>query len=301
MRRPALRVAALTSAVAATFALGLAAVTTPAQAAQAAKAAEPTPRVAAGPYVALGDSFSAGSGVLPLSPTANPLCAQSAVNYPHLIAQRTGRALKDVTCGGADTSDFSTAQYPGTPPQLDALTSQARLVTIGIGGNDSSLFSSLIQNCTTAGLTTLGQGSPCKDKYGSTYATTIQTRTYPAVKKAIADARARAPRATIVVPGYPQVLPPTTGCYLTMPIATGDVPYVNGIEQTLNAAVKRAALENGATFVDMWAPSAGRDACQLPWVRWVEPAVGSLNFVPIHPNAAGERAYADQIMARVSL
>lgn len=293
MRRPALRFAALTSAVAATLALGLAAVAGPAQ------AATPAPRVPAGPYVALGDSFSAGSGVLPLSATANPLCAQSAVNYPHLIAQRTGRTLKDVTCGAADTGDFYTAQHPGTPPQLDALSSQARLVTIGIGGNDSSLFSSLIQNCITAGLGTLGQGSPCKNTYGSTYATTIQTRTYPAVRKAIADAKARAPRATIVVPGYPQVLPPSRGCYLTMPIAAGDVPYVNGIERALNAAVKQAALDNGATFVDMWAPSTGRDACQLPWVRWVEPAVGSLNFVPIHPNAAGERAYADQIMARV--
>ncbi|MFC7487448.1 SGNH/GDSL hydrolase family protein [Knoellia sp. CPCC 206453] len=291
MRRTALRVAALASA-AATLAAGLAA---PAQ------AAKPGPRVPAGPYVALGDSFSAGSGVLPLSATANPLCAQSAINYPHLIAQRTGRALKDVTCGGADTGDFYTAQYPGTPPQLNAVTTDARLLTIGIGGNDSSLFSRLIQNCVTAGLSTLGQGSPCKNTYGSTYTTTITTKTYPAVKKAIADAKAKAPNATIVVPGYPQVLPPTRGCYVTMPIASGDVPYVNGIEQALNAAVKQAAVDNGATFVDMWAPSAGRDACQLPWVRWVEPAVGSLQFVPIHPNAAGERAYADQIMAKVGL
>lgn len=292
MRRPALGFASLAGVIAATLALGLAA---PAQAAKTA------PRVPAGPYVALGDSFSAGSGVLPLSATANPLCAQSAVNYPHLIAQRTGRPLKDVTCGGADTGDFTSAQYPGTPAQLTAVTADARLLTIGIGGNDSSLFTGLIQNCLIAGLSTLGQGSPCKDKYGSTYTTTIATKTYPAVKKAIADAKAKAPRATIVVPGYPQVLPPTKGCYLAMPIAVGDVPYVNGIEQALNAAVKKAALDNGATYVDMWAPSAGRDACQLPWVRWVEPAVGSLQFVPIHPNAAGERAYADQIMAKVNL
>lgn len=291
MRRHALGVAALTSAAAA-LTLGLAA---PAQ------AATPGPRTPAGPYVALGDSFSAGSGVLPLSATANPLCMQSAINYPHLIAQRTGRTLKDVTCGGADTGDFSASQYPGTPAQLDAVTADARLLTIGIGGNDSSLFTSLIQNCMTAGLSTLGQGSPCKDTYGSTYATTIQTKTYPAVKQAIAAAKAKAPKASIVVAGYPQVLPPSQGCYLTMPIATGDVPYVNGIEQDLNAAVRQAAIDNGATYVDMWAPSAGRDACQLPWVRWVEPAVGSLQFVPIHPNAAGERAYADQVMARAGL
>jgi len=293
MRRPALITAALATCAAGALALGLAA--------PALAAGKPAPKVAKGPYVALGDSFSAGSGVLPLSPTANPACAQSSLNYPHLIAQRTGRTLTDATCGGADTGDFYEAQYPGTPAQLEALSADTRFVTIGIGGNDSGVFVGILQNCMTEGLATLGQGSPCKDKYGSSYATTIQTKTYPAVAKAIADAKARAPRATVVVSGYPQILPPTQGCYLTMPIASGDVTYVNGIEQTLNAAVKQAARDNGVTFVDMWAPSAGRDACQLPWVRWVEPAVGSLNFVPVHPNAAGERAYADQILASVTL
>ena len=292
MRRPALRIAALVGAAAATLALGLAA---PAQ------AAKPGPRVPAGPYVALGDSFSAGSGVLPLSATANPLCAQSAVNYPHLIAQRTGRTLKDVTCGGADTGDFYTAQYPGTPAQLDAVTTDARLVTIGIGGNDSSLFTGLIQNCLTAGLSTLGQGSPCKDKYGSTYATTIRPRPTPRSRRPSPTRRPRRPRPPSSCPATRRCCRRRRVATSTMPIASGDVPYVNGIEQALNAAVKQAALDNGATFVDMWAPSAGRDACQLPWVRWVEPAIGSLKFVPIHPNAAGERAYADQIMANVGL
>ena len=287
-RRPAL--AALASA--AVLAVGVSA--------PAVASSSGAPRVPAGPYVALGDSFSAGSGVLPLS-NANPQCTQSAVNYPHLIAKRTGRALTDVTCGGADTGDFTASQFPGVAPQLDAVTAEARLVTIGIGGNDSGVFTSIIQQCAAAGLTTAGQGSPCKDTYGSSYATTIETRTYPAVRAAIAAARALAPKARIVVPGYPQILPPTRGCFATMPIASGDVPYVNGIEQTLNAALARAAADNGATFVDMWAPSAGRDACQLPWVRWVEPLAGSLNYVPVHPNAAGERAYADQVMASVTL
>lgn len=295
MRRPTVALAALASAT--TLALGVAA---PALAASGSVTAG-VPRVAAGPYVALGDSFSAGAGILPLSPTADPQCSQAAVNYPHLIAQRTGRALTDVTCSGADTTDFTQSQHPGVAPQLDAVTADARLVTIGIGGNDSSVFTSIIQQCTAAGLQTAGQGSPCKDTYGSSWADTIRTTTYPAVRAAIAAAKARAPKARIVVPGYPQILPPTVGCYATMPIASGDVPYVNGIEQVLNAALEQAAKDNGATFVDMWTPSAGRDACQLPWVRWVEPLAGSLNYVPVHPNAAGERAYADQIMARVSL
>lgn len=291
MRRPALVTALLAGASVATLALGLAA---PAQA-----AAKPT--APKGAYVALGDSFSAGSGILPLSTTITPLCAQTSRNYPHLIAERTGRALKDVTCGNATTEDFTGSQYPGLAPQLNAVSADTKLITIGIGGNDSNVFLSLIGNCLATGLTTLGQGSPCKDTFGDSYSTTIKNVTYPAVKQAIAAAKAKAPGATIVVPGYPQVLPPTNGCYLTMPIAKGDVPYVNAIEQDLNAAVKQAALDNGATYVDMWAASAGRDACQLPWVRWSEPAIGSLNFVPIHPNAAGERAYADEIMDAVTL
>lgn len=297
MRRPTRHTFGLAAlASAATLTLGLAA---PALGAPLTSGSG-AQRVPAGPYVALGDSFSAGAGVLPLS-DANPQCSQAAVNYPHLIAQRTGRTLTDVTCSGADTTDFYESQHPGVAPQLDAVTAEARFITIGIGGNDSSVFTSIIEQCATAGLSTAGQGSPCKDTYGSSYADTVRTKTYPAVRQAIAAAKARAPKAKIVVPGYPQILPPTRGCYATMPIAEGDVPYVNGIEQVLNGVLAQAAADNGATFVDMWAPSAGRDACQLPWVRWVEPLAGSLNYVPVHPNAAGERAYADQILARVTL
>ena len=62
-------------------------------------------------YVAMGDSYSAGSGVLPPDPAADPRCARSLLNYPKLIAEATGAALTDVTCGGADTNDYATSQY----------------------------------------------------------------------------------------------------------------------------------------------------------------------------------------------
>src|SRR3954467_4808712 len=71
-------------------------------------------------YVALGDSYSAASGVLPPDPTS-PLCARSTANYPHVIAAKTGAELTDVTCGAAETKDFAQSQYPGVAPQLDAL------------------------------------------------------------------------------------------------------------------------------------------------------------------------------------
>ena len=41
-------------------------------------------------YVALGDSYSAASGVLPPDPEAPPVCMRSTGNYPHVIAAATG-------------------------------------------------------------------------------------------------------------------------------------------------------------------------------------------------------------------
>src|SRR5436190_21485493 len=68
-------------------------------------------------YVALGDSYSAASGVLPPDPAAPLMCLRSSRNYPHVIAGETGARLTDVTCGAAETKHFTTAQYPGVAPQ----------------------------------------------------------------------------------------------------------------------------------------------------------------------------------------
>jgi hypothetical protein len=136
-------------------------------------------------YVALGDSYSAASGLLPLDPTAPPSCLRSISNYPHLIAAATGAQLTDVTCGGADTGDYFAPQHPGVVPQLDALSGDTGLVTMTIGGNDSGVLLNVLVRCGRAGLSTLGQGSPCKDRYGSSFEDTIRTTTYPSLVKAL--------------------------------------------------------------------------------------------------------------------
>ena len=112
-------------------------------------------------------------------PTAPPQCLRSILNYPHVIAGETARKLTDVTCGAAETGDFFSSQYGGVPPQLDALTKDTRLVTMTIGGNDSDVFINTIVNCGRAGLATAGQGSPCKDRYGSSFEDTIRDEDLP--------------------------------------------------------------------------------------------------------------------------
>lgn len=247
-------------------------------------------------YVALGDSFSAASGVLPPDPTAPPQCLRSLRNYPHVIARATGAQLTDVTCGAAETKDFFEPQYSGMAPQLDAVRRGTQLVTMTIGGNDSGVFIDAIVSCGSAGLLTLGQGSPCKDRYGSSFEETIRTTTYPSLVRALRAVRAKAPRARVAILGYPWIMPASGGCFDKMPVAEGDVPYLRGIQATLNDAVRRAAAATGSIYVNLNKVSDGHDACQPIGVRWVEPVLQTTNPVVVHPNALGEREMARQAM-----
>ncbi|HEV2726720.1 MAG TPA: SGNH/GDSL hydrolase family protein [Solirubrobacterales bacterium] len=262
-----------------------------------------TAQAAAAPlrYVALGDSYSAASGVLPPDLTAPPQCLRSIRNYPHGIASATGAHLTDVTCGAAETKDFFEPQYFGVAPQLDAVAADTQLVTMTIGGNDSGVFINAILSCGSAGLLTLGQGSPCKDRYGSSFEDTIRTTTFPALVRALGAVGAKAPQVRVAILGYPWIMPPTGGCFDRMPMAAGDVPYLRGIQATLNDAVRRAAAATGAIYVNLDKVSEGHDACRPIGVRWVEPVLQGTNAVIVHPNALGEREMAARTMTVLGL
>ncbi|MFC7613742.1 SGNH/GDSL hydrolase family protein [Actinokineospora soli] len=207
------------------------------------------PATAAEPleYVALGDSYAAGSGVMPTAPGSHPLCAQSSKNYAKLIAAATDAELTDVTCGGADTGSFTSAQYPGLAPQLDAVSADTDLVTVSIGGNDGGLYATTVLTCGSAGLLSLGFGSPCKNTWGTHFDRQIETSVYPAVKAALQKVREKAPNARVAVVGYPWIMPATfdAGCFAKIPVARGDIPYVRAIQAHLNDAVARAAPRRG--------------------------------------------------------
>jgi lysophospholipase L1-like esterase len=209
--------------------------------------------------------------------------------------------LTDVTCGGADTDDYFTPQHDGVAPQLDAVTGDAQLVTMTIGGNDSGVFIDSIIQCGTEGVLALGQGSPCKDRYGSSFEDTVRDVTYPSLVKTLEAVRARAPHAEIAILGYPWILPRAVGCFDRMPIATGDVPYLRSLQTTLNDVVERAAAKAGVTYVDLDRVSEGHDACQPIGTRWVEPVLQGTNPVVVHPNALGESAMAEQTMRVLEL
>ncbi|MCT4352072.1 SGNH/GDSL hydrolase family protein [Streptomyces sp. Je 1-79] len=253
-------------------------------------------------YVALGDSYSAGSGVLPVD-TSNLLCLRSTANYPHVLASRTGARLKDVTCGAAQTKDFTASQYPGVAPQLDALSVGTDLVTFTMGGNDNNTFINALTACGTAGLLSGGKGSPCKDRNGTSFDDQIEANTYPALKKALQNIRAKSPGARVAALGYPWITPATAdaSCFAKLPIAAGDVPYMRSIQAHLNSAIERAARETGAIYVDFSQVSEGHDACKPAGTRWIEPLLFGQSIVPVHPNALGEKRMAERTMSVLGL
>ncbi len=252
-------------------------------------------------YVALGDSYSAASGVLPTDPAAPPQCLRSTRNYPKVIAARTGARLTDVTCGAAQTKDFFEPQYDGMRPQLAALRRDTQLVTMTIGGNDNNTFIGAILKCGIAGASTLGTGSPCKDQYGDSFAKDIREQTYPALVKSLRAVHRRAPHARVAILGYPWILPPTEGCFEKMPVARGDVPYLRGIQALLNRKIGQAAKQTHSRYINLNRVSEGHDACQPIGQRWVEPVITTTNPVVVHPNALGERKMARRTMGVLRL
>jgi lysophospholipase L1-like esterase len=252
---------------------------------------------APGRYVALGDSYTSAPLVPPVAPGSPPQCGQSAANYPHVLAAALSLALTDVSCGGATVGNFAEAQYDDVPAQFAALTPDTSLVTVGIGGNDNNLFASVVAGCSaTLPLLLTGSLSPCRDQFGDKFAKNIAADE-PNLRVALAEIKRRAPKARVVVVGYPSILPTDAlgrpGCLLAgVPFTPGDMDYVIGIEQALNAMLARAAKAEGVRFVDTYTPSVGHDMCRLPGTRWIEPLLPLSPAAQFHPNAAGEAATA---------
>ncbi|WP_026910815.1 SGNH/GDSL hydrolase family protein [Patulibacter minatonensis] len=120
------------------------------------------------------------------------------------------------------------------------------------------------------------------------------------LRPAVAAIRARAPRATIAVVGYPRVVPPTGSSGCAGPVGLGwaldadEVTYLDALLAAYDRAQRAAAAALGRSsgpvrFVDVRTPSAGHDLCagDAAWVS--APVLGGLGFLgeSLHPKDAG--------------
>jgi lysophospholipase L1-like esterase len=252
-------------------------------------------------YVALGDSYAAG----PLIPLQIPPfgCLKSNNNYAHLTARELGLTLTDPSCSGAETEDMENPQGVDpdgpNPPQFNSLSDTTNIVTVQIGGNDIG-FSSIAEDCTS----TSPEGTPCQDTYVVNGRDEISERiqaTAPLVAAVLQGIHARSPGARVLLVNYAAILPDSgPGCWPQMPITEGDVPYVRAKQKELNAMLAQQAAANGAELIDWYTASIGRDACQPPVIRWVEPVVPVNAAAPIHPNLGGMMGASALLTAALS-
>ena len=250
-------------------------------------------------YTALGDSYAAG----PLIPnqSLNPLgCLRSDHNYAHLTASAKSLTLTDVSCSGATTNDMTEAQNvePGpNPPQFNGLSAGTNIVSVTIGGNDIG-FTEILENCITLN----PFSTPCKDKYDAGGHDQLAERienAAPKVGAVLEGIHARSPSARVFVVNYPDILPTGIGCWPTVPLGFGDVPYLHATEERLNSMLATEAALHGATIVNWYGASIGHDSCKSSSVRWVEPLIPGELSAPVHPNKAGMAGAATVLEAAI--
>ncbi|MFF2125097.1 SGNH/GDSL hydrolase family protein [Streptomyces olivochromogenes] len=220
-----------------------------------------------GPYVALGDSYTAGPGIP--SRTGTPTgCDRSDHNYPALVT---------LGIGGNDIG-FS-----------ELITQCAK--------------SGILYFATGSGKYT-GNHAPCRSQYVDGSTDTVRQKINTVgdhLADTLAEVERRAPQARVYVVGYPAILPATAGdCGRDMGLAPGDVTFLHQEQQQLNATLRQRAEAAGAGYVDTYAPSKGHDACSARETRWVEPLVPLAPAAPVHPNARGERGMADAVINTIN-
>ena len=252
-----------------------------------------------GRYVSLGDSYTAAPETGPAAEGSVPGCVQSEVDYPHQVAEALGAAEHvDVSCTGATTDDVFAPQAfeDGTeaPAQLDAVTEDTTLVTIGIGGNDIG-FADVIVSCLAPAV----DAEPCHREidHGHEGMSARIAATAPKVAEVLAAVADRAPHAEVVLVGYPTIFPASGSCFETVPFTEADVAYLHDVESELNAMLAAQAQEAGATFVDTERSSASHSACTPAGTRWIEGIAPEADAIPFHPNELGATHSAEQVLA----
>jgi len=255
-------------------------------------------------YVALGSSFASGPGIEPI---IDPGCGRSGANYAHLLADRLGYDLIDVTSGGATIDDVlsrpQSLMTGGTvPPQLEAVAPDADLVTVTVGGNDVEYMLTLAR----ASYRAAPEAAP--PDAGAFFGTPADPAAQDAALRSlpgryaglVGAIRNRAPRARVVLVDYLTVLPPDDGC-TALPMSDEDRRFCAVVGRGLEKATAEAARLAGADLVTASVASREHAVCSAqPWVTgWEFGDIAAGGVGPYHPNGAGMLAVADLLVEKL--
>ncbi|WP_199189727.1 SGNH/GDSL hydrolase family protein [Mycobacterium sp. ENV421] len=249
-------------------------------------------------YVALGSSMAAGPGIKPRAANSPIPAGRSARNYPHLTAERLGLDLVDVTYSGATTAHVLRDRQHGVPPQIDALDGTEELVTVTIGGNDVGYVPLLFAATLPPVLHKLpALGARLHELLDPAARGAALNQVGASLREVGRVLRERSPRARIMFVDYLTLLPPPGTPAPPLPDEVADLG--RHVATRLADQTFEAATATGCEVIH--AAEMSRD--HHPWSAepWTVGAGSVLPWrpKPWHPNAAGMRAVADLIVARV--
>jgi lysophospholipase L1-like esterase len=227
-------------------------------------------QAAAARYVALGDSYSSGTGTRTYIDDGTT-CQRSVYAYPSLLASARGYALNFRACSGATISDV-------TRLQLSALSRRTAYVTISVGGNDAG-FSHVLSTCAQP-----RWAADCHDAIHSSreYITSTLPRALRRLYRAIGS---RAPSATVVAVGYPHIFDGTDCNALTW-FSSAEIRRLNATTALLNSTTHSAASAAGLSFANPTRRFVGHAVCDRP--EWINGLSSPLSE-SYHPKISGHR------------
>jgi len=243
-----------------------------------------------GHYAALGSSFAAGPGI----PTQSTACLRSDQNYPHLVAAKLGLALDDVSCSGATTANVLTVAQGSAPPQIDAVRADDALVTMTIGGNDIDYSATAFVCAADA-----KRGRSCLPTVDRAAITEAEAQLPSRLEAVIAAVRSRAPKATIVLVTYPEVVPPEGAACPHLGLLPADAAFIAQMGADLERTFLEVVQRTHVLVADPYAVGDGHGPCAPAATRWVEGAVPRSPGFPFHPNGNGHQEMAHLVLAVV--
>lgn len=231
--------------------------------------------------VALGDSYAAGVG----AGAESGACRRTGGAYATLWAKTAEDRVSQVlaACSGASSADV-------LAKQMDKLNDGTDLVTVTVGSNDLGLVEAL-KMCADP-----SQAQACAVKLAEIQ-TAVGTTLPAGLAKMFAGIAAKAPKAKLVVTGYP--LPFAAGADCPgLPLSPQARAAGNGLVGALNTVLAAQSKALGATYVDVSAIFAGHELCTTaPWLVGVE---GLTAQTVLHPTLKGQTdGYLAAIVSQV--
>jgi lysophospholipase L1-like esterase len=227
------------------------------------------PATAAAPsYVALGDSYSSGTGTRSYIVDGTS-CLRSVYAYPSLISAARGYTLNFRACSGAKIADV-------TNTQLSALGAGTTYVTISIGGNDAG-FADVLTTCAQpAWLSNCNGAIDRAQSY-------IRNSLPAALSSLYAQIRSRAPQSKVTVVGYPRIFN-GEDCNLLTWFSGTEMTRLNATADLINSVTSGRASAAGFSFANPTSRFVGHAVCDD-----VEYLNGLSNPVveSYHPNRLG--------------